>query len=263
MKERRAGASPAPTSSPSYQSRAFSWAWPSMASSGTRRITPNSRAWGRTTGSHQIQPHSWHSLGMNVRRGLIGGERGVVPFLLATLPVPCLLAIWALTRRRTPADRYLTLWLAGGLLFCLLSSYAPSRYYVLFLPPLAGLAARGLVELKRPVQAAAVAAVPADQPRLVRHSLGGTVLRGPRRGPRTCQDAAAGERRHRRLRARPLPGHAVGSNHGTAGPGERRPSGRAAGGDTRRRGAERGVLAGLVADAVSERRPALAPGRDV
>ena len=104
---------------------------------------------------HQIQPHSWHSLGMNVRRGLIGGERGVVPFLLASLPVPCLLAVWALMRRRTPADRYLTLWLACGLLFCLLSSYAPSRYYVLFLPPLAGLAGRGLVELKRPVQAAA------------------------------------------------------------------------------------------------------------
>ena len=104
---------------------------------------------------HQIQPHSWHSLGMNVRRGLIGGERGVVPFLLATLPVPSLLAAWALTRRATPADRYLTLWLVGGLLFCLLSSYAPSRYYVLFLPPLAGLAARGLSELKRHIQVAA------------------------------------------------------------------------------------------------------------
>ena len=48
------------------------------------------------------------------------------------------------------------LWLVGGLLFCLLSSYAPSRYYVLFLPPLAGLAARGASELRRPVQAAAV-----------------------------------------------------------------------------------------------------------
>ncbi len=104
---------------------------------------------------HQIQPHSWHSLGMNVRRGVIGGERGVLPFLLATLPVPCLLTAWTLTRRATLVDRYLILWLSGGLLFCLLSSYAPSRYYVLFLPPLAGLASRGVAEFRRPAQATA------------------------------------------------------------------------------------------------------------
>jgi len=108
---------------------------------------------------HQMQPHSWHSLGLNVRRAFAGGERGVFPYLLATLPVPCVLAGRALWKWKgwSAADRFLALWLAGGLGFCLLSSYAPSRYYVLFLPALAGLAARGLSEMRRPVQIAALA----------------------------------------------------------------------------------------------------------
>ena len=107
---------------------------------------------------HQIQPHSWVGLWLNIRRGLVKGELGVVPYLLATLPVPCLLAGWGVLRRRewSGADRFLAYWLAGGLLFCLLSSYAPSRYYVLFLPALMGLAARQLGVLKRPGQIAAV-----------------------------------------------------------------------------------------------------------
>jgi len=106
---------------------------------------------------HQMQPHSAVSLWLNVRRGLIGGERGVIPYLLAFVPVPCLLAGWAIRNWRSwaAADKYLVVWLACGLLFCLVSSYAPSRYYVLFLPPLAGLAARGLAGRKRPAQSAA------------------------------------------------------------------------------------------------------------
>ena len=48
-----------------------------------------------------------------------------------------------------------TLWLLCGLAFCLLSSYAPSRYYVLFLPPLAGLAALGMAKLRPSWQVAA------------------------------------------------------------------------------------------------------------
>lgn len=108
---------------------------------------------------HQMQPHSAVSLCLNLRRGLIGGERGVVPYLLALLPVPCLLAIWKFTKWRTwnAADKYLATWLACGLLFCLASSYAPSRYYVLFLPPLAGLAAREAAGWKRLGQLAAAA----------------------------------------------------------------------------------------------------------
>jgi len=107
---------------------------------------------------HQMQPHSLVSLGLNMRRGLIGGERGVFPYLLALVPVPCLLAarILGQWRQWKQADQYLALWLGCGLLFCLLSSYAPSRYYVLFLPPLAGLAAQALVNLRRAARLAAV-----------------------------------------------------------------------------------------------------------
>ena len=109
---------------------------------------------------HQVQPHSWHSLGLNVRRAFVGGERGVFPYLLAMLPVPCALAGWGLWhwKQMSAAGRSLALWLFGGLLFCLLSSYAPSRYYVLFLPALAGLAACAASRLRPRVQAAAVAA---------------------------------------------------------------------------------------------------------
>ena len=107
---------------------------------------------------HQMQPHSWHSLGLNCRRAFLGGERGVFPYLLATLPVLCLLVGWGSLRRLawSAADQFLALWLLGGLLCCCLSSYAPSRYYVLFLPPLAGLAARYLSEGRRPLQIAVV-----------------------------------------------------------------------------------------------------------
>ena len=109
---------------------------------------------------HQVQPHSWQSLGLNIRRAFVGGERGIFPYLLAMLPVLCALAGWGLWswKHWSAADRYFALWLGGGLLFCLLSSYAPSRYYVLFLPALAGLAAHGLSRQRRSVQAAAIAA---------------------------------------------------------------------------------------------------------
>jgi hypothetical protein len=108
---------------------------------------------------HQMQPHSWHSLGLNFRRAYIGGERGVFPYLLATLPVPCLLVGWGSLRRRawSATDQFLALWLVGFLLFCCVSSYAPSRYYVLFLPALAGLAAYVLSEWRRPLQIAVIA----------------------------------------------------------------------------------------------------------
>ena len=108
---------------------------------------------------HQMQPHSWSGLGLNVRRAFLGGERGAFPYLLALLPVPCALVGWGLWKRGEwdGAGRFFALWLACGLLFCLMSSYAPSRYYVLFLPALAGLAARGLMQTRQSIQALAVA----------------------------------------------------------------------------------------------------------
>ena len=105
---------------------------------------------GRYYGRHQFTPHSLRSVWLNVRRGLLGDRmgimRGVVPYLLVMMPVPCLLAALGARSRALP-ERVLTLWLAGGLAFCLLLSYAPDRYYVLFLPPLAGLAGCALASM--------------------------------------------------------------------------------------------------------------------
>lgn len=107
---------------------------------------------------HQIQPHSVSGLWLNVRRGFGINERGVLLYLLATVPVPCLLAGRAVWRGREGgnAEQFLVVWLLGGLFFCLTSSYAPSRYYVLFLPALMGLAAHRWTALTRPLQLACV-----------------------------------------------------------------------------------------------------------
>jgi hypothetical protein len=104
-------------------------------------------------GSHQYRPHSLHSLWLNVRRGLVGDRggalRGALPYLLAMVPVQVVLALVSVRRgeRLGPVQAALWTWLAGGLAFCLVSSYAPSRYYVLFLPALAGIAACGLMRM--------------------------------------------------------------------------------------------------------------------
>jgi len=93
---------------------------------------------------HQILPHTATSLWLNIRRAFIGGENGVVPYLLATMPVSTILATVAFRRSRPVAiDPVPVVWLACGLAFCMFSRYAPSRYYVLFLPALCWLAAIG------------------------------------------------------------------------------------------------------------------------
>ena len=107
--------------------------------------------------AHQYQPHSGRTVWLNIRRGVIGGERGVFPYLLAFLPIPVLLAGWGMARRSDAVTKVLLCWLLGDLAFCLLSTYAPDRYYVLFLPALAGLAACGAARLGRPWQLASVA----------------------------------------------------------------------------------------------------------
>ncbi len=111
----------------------------------------------------QYAPHSWHRLMFNIRQGLIGRERGLLPYLLILMPVPCLLALGSIRRHTHPAPPLLgvgaavfVVWLLCGVLFCLLSSYAPDRYYVLFYPALAGLAALGAARLNRHGQAAAL-----------------------------------------------------------------------------------------------------------
>ncbi len=103
--------------------------------------------------THQFAPHSADSLWLNIRRAGVGDRagvlRGIAPYLLLFMPVPCLLAISRLRSfaQKTPAEQVLWVWLAGGVLFCCVSSYAPDRYYVLFLPPLCGLAGIALAAL--------------------------------------------------------------------------------------------------------------------
>ena len=95
--------------------------------------------------THQFQPHALSSVWLNVRRGFVDPERGALPYLLRLLPAPCLLIVSRLRR----LDPVFTVWFLGGLAFCLLSSYAPDRYYVLFLPALCGLAAVRAARLPR------------------------------------------------------------------------------------------------------------------
>jgi 4-amino-4-deoxy-L-arabinose transferase-like glycosyltransferase len=102
---------------------------------------------------HQFQPHSAHSVWLNIWHGFVDGERGVLPYLLRLLPIPCLLILGLVRRKRMDTDIPLALWLLCGLAFCLLSSYAPDRYYVLFYPALLGLAAIGAACLPRRLQA--------------------------------------------------------------------------------------------------------------
>ncbi len=104
--------------------------------------------------SHQFVPHSLGSLWLNIRRAGVGDRagvlRGIAPYLLLFVPVPCVLA--ALRFRGFAAkaltEQMLWIWLAGGALFCCASSYAPDRYYVLFLPPLCALAGIALAALR-------------------------------------------------------------------------------------------------------------------
>ncbi len=114
--------------------------------------------------THQFAPHSAHSLWLNIRRAGVGDRagilRGMLPYLLLFVPVPCVLAA---SRghgfaQKTTAEQVLWLWLAGGVLFCALSSYAPDRYYVLFLPPLCALAGLALASLASVPRRALVAA---------------------------------------------------------------------------------------------------------
>jgi len=95
---------------------------------------------------HQFVPHSLHSIWLNIRRAGVGDRagvlRGMAPYLLLFVPVPCLLAASRLRAfaAKSVGEQFLWAWLAGGALFCCVSSYAPDRYYVLFLPPVCGLA---------------------------------------------------------------------------------------------------------------------------
>jgi len=92
---------------------------------------------------HQTLPGSLRTLWLDVRRGFVSAKTGVLPFLFYTSPVVIGLAIYRFgckNRVRLSMDWVLAGWLVSGIGYCLVMVYAPSRYYILFMPAAAGLA---------------------------------------------------------------------------------------------------------------------------
>jgi len=93
---------------------------------------------------HQTLPATPRTLWLDIRRGFISTRSGLFPFLLSTSPVVFGLAlynVWVGKTVKSPVNTVLLGWLLCGILYCMLMVYSPSRYYVLFLPALAGVAA--------------------------------------------------------------------------------------------------------------------------
>ncbi|HLI47742.1 MAG TPA: glycosyltransferase family 39 protein, partial [Chthonomonas sp.] len=105
--------------------------------------------------THQLLPHSLRALRENILVNLFGHHRGIAPYLFLHLPIETLLVLllgiallvkkerW-FKETQTYGLAFLFGWLTVFVLFCTVSSYAPSRYYVLFYPALAVLAAVAL-----------------------------------------------------------------------------------------------------------------------
>ena len=105
---------------------------------------------------HQLIPRNSHVLLTNIQTALVSWHRGVVPFLLKHSPVLFLLggaeiaANFVATANTSEQEQrietqnsayYLAGWFLILLIFVSTVDYAPSRYYVLFYPALAALAA--------------------------------------------------------------------------------------------------------------------------
>ena len=90
----------------------------------------------------QFLPHSLNTVRLNIAR-MLWGERGGNVFYLRHSPVIWLAAWFAVLKLRQGEAglTYLRLWLLCFLAAFAFGSYAPSRYYVLFAPALAALAA--------------------------------------------------------------------------------------------------------------------------
>ena len=93
---------------------------------------------------NQVQPRSVFVLLGNIRRGVGNWHYGILPFVLRTMPVPVLATVASLRINGRDRSAYMTFWLLAGVTFYMISSYTPSRYLVLFLPPLCVIAALAL-----------------------------------------------------------------------------------------------------------------------
>lgn len=96
--------------------------------------------------SRQMLPHTVHGLLLNVRRAFADRQRGLLPYLFMFATAPALCACYRILKPisvRSSIEKICGVWLACGALYCTVMVYAPSRYYVIFLPALAGVAAFG------------------------------------------------------------------------------------------------------------------------
>lgn len=107
--------------------------------------------------TRQVQPRSWEQVGQLAGQAVMGYRQGLLQFLetrtpiLTTVALIGLLAVPRRKRHRVPLSpraarrrdtlRVLWLWTGIGLLALAISRYAPSRYYLVVYPALAGLAA--------------------------------------------------------------------------------------------------------------------------
>ncbi len=117
----------------------------------------------------QLLPKTIQRLGINLYNGWLGDDRGTAPFLFRHSPVQFTLAILWLTgvltkklkdsnlnspdtvqlpeNRLLVGESFLGIWLLLALIMLSIVNYAPSRYYVIFYPALAGLSGIALFQL--------------------------------------------------------------------------------------------------------------------
>ena len=114
---------------------------------------------------HQLIPETFRHLRENIQHAFFGNNRGFSPYLFRHSPVQFALALLGigygiLTIAVPPGENvdtkphsraasgFLMLWLVFAWSAFAIINYSPSRYYVLFYPALAGLAALMLVEIE-------------------------------------------------------------------------------------------------------------------
>ena len=118
--------------------------------------------------NHQLLPHSLNALRANMTHAVIGDHRGLSPYLFRHTPIQFALVLAGLFTLRfykpeptfmsathhasRITHHFLTLWLLFAWLAYACISYAPDRYYALFYPALAALAALALADIQNVIK---------------------------------------------------------------------------------------------------------------